>query len=119
MRRRHCGWSLGCPATRCRASRSSAGSTPGRWASPRSSEEHTSELQSQSNLVWRLLLEKKKKGMSVRATIVELLRALMDTVSDAACVIAAQAAVVLRVWAMLRVVALQHAIALGVAWDVH
>src|SRR5688572_3255850 len=25
------------------------------------SEEHTSELQSQSNLVWRLLLEKKKK----------------------------------------------------------
>src|SRR5688572_32755399 len=27
------------------------------------SEEHTSELQSQSNLVCRLLLEKKKKGM--------------------------------------------------------
>src|SRR2546427_9404698 len=25
------------------------------------SEEHTSELQSQSNIVWRLLLEKKKK----------------------------------------------------------
>src|SRR2546430_11492410 len=39
---------------------------PGRWtsASARSlerSEEHTSELQSQSNLVCRLLLEKKKK----------------------------------------------------------
>src|SRR2546430_5258752 len=32
------------------------------WASiPRRSEEHTSELQSQSNLVCRLLLEKKKK----------------------------------------------------------
>src|SRR5688572_33005094 len=31
-----------------------------RW-SPRRSEEHTSELQSQSNLVCRLLLEKKKK----------------------------------------------------------
>src|SRR2546430_4044490 len=30
------------------------------WLSPRS-EEHTSELQSQSNLVCRLLLEKKKK----------------------------------------------------------
>src|SRR5438270_5269534 len=28
------------------------------------SEEHTSELQSQSNLVCRLLLEKKKKGMT-------------------------------------------------------
>src|SRR2546430_16029236 len=31
-------------------------------SSPRS-EEHTSELQSQSNLVCRLLLEKKKKGI--------------------------------------------------------
>src|SRR2546427_7796277 len=36
----------GCPKTRAR--------------SPRRSEEHTSELQSQSNLVCRLLLEKKK-----------------------------------------------------------
>src|SRR5688572_32070086 len=38
--------------------------TPGRRPGPRSptrSEEHTSELQSQSNLVCRLLLEKKKK----------------------------------------------------------
>src|SRR5688572_31825302 len=33
---------------------------PFQWASGRS-EEHTSELQSQSNLVCRLLLEKKKK----------------------------------------------------------
>src|SRR2546427_1278220 len=33
------------------------------------SEEHTSELQSQSNLVCRLLLEKKKKKM--RKTVVE------------------------------------------------
>src|SRR2546427_6995864 len=31
-------------------------------ASPERSEEHTSELQSQSNLVCRLLLEKKKKS---------------------------------------------------------
>src|SRR2546430_3558150 len=30
------------------------------------SEEHTSELQSQSNLVCRLLLEKKKKNIKVR-----------------------------------------------------
>src|SRR3989475_6556481 len=32
------------------------------------SEEHTSELQSQSNLVCRLLLEKKKKNITSRAT---------------------------------------------------
>src|SRR5688572_32532638 len=34
---------------------------------PARSEEHTSELQSQSNLVCRLLLEKKKYGGSFRA----------------------------------------------------
>src|SRR2546430_4868390 len=33
----------------------------GKPVAPRRSEEHTSELQSQSNLVCRLLLEKKKK----------------------------------------------------------
>src|SRR5256886_5742826 len=33
------------------------------WNDLRRSEEHTSELQSQSNLVCRLLLEKKKKGV--------------------------------------------------------
>src|SRR2546427_3593192 len=32
--------------------------------SPKRSEEHTSELQSQSNLVCRLLLEKKKKKLT-------------------------------------------------------
>src|SRR2546430_11864991 len=32
------------------------------------SEEHTSELQSQSNLVCRLLLEKKKNNKKIRAT---------------------------------------------------
>src|SRR5688572_32748688 len=36
------------------------------------SEEHTSELQSQSNLVCRLLLEKKKKD--VRTNVVDILR---------------------------------------------
>src|SRR2546430_4570528 len=40
---------------RCRATRSPDG---------RRSEEHTSELQSQSNLVCRLLLEKKKKRIT-------------------------------------------------------
>src|SRR2546430_10243846 len=37
-----------------------AGARPGAGASGGRSEEHTSELQSQSNLVCRLLLEKKK-----------------------------------------------------------
>src|SRR2546430_17339337 len=44
-----------CTGTPSRASASDSGHTPLR------SEEHTSELQSQSNLVCRLLLEKKKK----------------------------------------------------------
>src|SRR5688572_31795373 len=35
----------------------------------RRSEEHTSELQSQSNLVCRLLLEKKKRELNVRSDI--------------------------------------------------
>src|SRR2546427_5779060 len=37
------------------------------------SEEHTSELQSQSNLVCRLLLEKKKKNNKIRRRNVERL----------------------------------------------
>src|SRR2546430_9562426 len=36
------------------------------------SEEHTSELQSQSNLVCRLLLEKKKKSITSHSTSVDL-----------------------------------------------
>src|SRR2546430_9523998 len=43
------------------AARSNPGLEPGEAVSARS-EEHTSELQSQSNLVCRLLLEKKKKA---------------------------------------------------------
>src|SRR2546430_7404571 len=35
------------------------------------SEEHTSELQSQSNLVCRLLLEKKKKQTALHTTIIK------------------------------------------------
>src|SRR2546427_13216210 len=39
---------------------------PRRSRRPGRSEEHTSELQSQSNLVCRLLLEKKKKNVSLK-----------------------------------------------------
>src|SRR2546430_14421632 len=53
-----------CPTARCRSTRSRRplGSAARRLLSRRGSrsEEHTSELQSQSNLVCRLLLEKKK-----------------------------------------------------------
>src|SRR2546427_6840290 len=45
------------------------------------SEEHTSELQSQSNLVCRLLLEKKKKHQT-RSEIDELNRGSRGTVRD-------------------------------------
>src|SRR6266478_7704895 len=46
-----------------RSSRTARSSPPCRPISRRRSEEHTSELQSQSNLVCRLLLEKKKKNI--------------------------------------------------------
>src|SRR2546430_12015095 len=58
--RRHCGGAgrAGHPE------RAAAGFPP-----PSRSEEHTSELQSQSNLVCRLLLEKKKKTQSEQLTV--------------------------------------------------
>src|SRR2546430_4817215 len=46
------------------------------------SEEHTSELQSQSNLVCRLLLEKKKNGHSVGRICCESRSALTLTFSS-------------------------------------
>src|SRR2546430_4136410 len=46
---------------------------------PRRSEEHTSELQSQSNLVCRLLLEKKKICSRVHDTAVHVAFATSDT----------------------------------------
>src|SRR2546430_389397 len=65
-----------CPTTktsRCRAQRDSmVFGCRGRCGAKRS-EEHTSELQSQSNLVCRLLLEK-KKAKSSRAAVTALLR---------------------------------------------
>src|SRR5688572_32625808 len=44
------------------------GRARGEHAGRRRSEEHTSELQSQSNLVCRLLLEKKKKKQKKKTT---------------------------------------------------
>src|SRR5688572_31844719 len=49
----------GCAGSTSRVAREIASSTSKHGTGPRS-EEHTSELQSQSNLVCRLLLEKKK-----------------------------------------------------------
>src|SRR5256886_12957889 len=47
------------------STRRNAAATRSGLAPPPRSEEHTSELQSQSNLVCRLLLEKKKKHKTV------------------------------------------------------
>src|SRR2546427_9209782 len=41
------------------------------WRQQRRSEEHTSELQSQSNLVCRLLLEKKKKKIKKNQNMIK------------------------------------------------
>src|SRR2546427_6258805 len=49
------------PTSSSGSSSGPSGATAGRWRRLERSEEHTSELQSQSNLVCRLLLEKKKK----------------------------------------------------------
>src|SRR2546430_3207296 len=65
-----------------RSARSAASSsTPPRWRPMKArsrSEEHTSELQSQSNLVCRLLLEKKKKKRNPRIDFVQAGRSLVD-----------------------------------------
>src|SRR2546430_4516239 len=53
--------SIASPASAPGGAPASPGSSPSPPASRPRSEEHTSELQSQSNLVCRLLLEKKKK----------------------------------------------------------
>src|SRR2546430_9856326 len=51
----------------------------------RRSEEHTSELQSQSNLVCRLLLEKKKKHATTRRDYSQTTRALYSTAPTSLC----------------------------------
>src|SRR2546428_2833219 len=45
---------------------------PGQAGQPGRSEEHTSELQSRSDLVCRLLLEKKKVGVGLSAILLRL-----------------------------------------------
>src|SRR5205085_8843668 len=63
----------GSRSSRCFCTRTARGSTTRSWSSSTScswacrsrSEEHTSELQSQSNLVCRLLLEKKKTNKTI------------------------------------------------------
>src|SRR2546427_8233632 len=52
---------LGVLLQRCISLESRRASRPANYGTLERSEEHTSELQSQSNLVCRLLLEKKKK----------------------------------------------------------
>src|SRR2546430_4583677 len=61
------------PSGRCRSreARRPRGSSPCERLAVRS-EEHTSELQSQSNLVCRLLLEKKKKNKKQQREIQQL-----------------------------------------------
>src|SRR2546430_12872935 len=61
------------PSASARSSRPTRRRSPTAWgrapaagAAGRRSEEHTSELQSQSNLVCRLLLEKKKNNLIIR-----------------------------------------------------
>src|SRR2546430_8749725 len=49
-----------------REGREDSGASGGATSAARRSEEHTSELQSQSNLVCRLLLEKKKNKTTIR-----------------------------------------------------
>src|SRR5688572_32691346 len=63
------------PISPCRGRRARSGWREGRGCGVcrrpcrrRRSEEHTSELQSQSNLVCRLLLEKKKKNNQSKST---------------------------------------------------
>src|SRR2546430_12306239 len=50
------------------------------------SEEHTSELQSQSNLVCRLLLEKKKKQKSTPTTHTHIIVATSTVLACTSCV---------------------------------
>src|SRR5688572_31864979 len=64
------------PARAVRSARDSLPSAPGGDRSESRSEEHTSELQSQSNLVCRLLLEKKKK------LFIKFIKHILDAIAD-------------------------------------
>src|SRR5256886_4693868 len=62
------------PPAWCSCAAAPASAETRRTSLPRRSEEHTSELQSQSNLVCRLLLEKKKHELILHARLVRALR---------------------------------------------
>src|SRR5438270_9002872 len=57
------------PRAACAAPAPTPGRCPSLFGAGARSEEHTSELQSQSNLVCRLLLEKKKKNNTFDTTV--------------------------------------------------
>src|SRR2546430_3690236 len=94
-RRRHtrfdCDWSSDvCSSDLPRTADSLAPASPSRPSPARHrpscpgwrSEEHTSELQSQSNLVCRLLLEKKKRCASTPGDRIHATEALPDTLAS-------------------------------------
>src|SRR2546428_2146987 len=69
-------WILSTPGWRTSASPASGPpgtmfTVPGGNSASRRSEEHTSELQSRSDLVCRLLLEKKKKRIKINKSILQ------------------------------------------------
>src|SRR2546430_11198053 len=77
------GWSLpGRAAGSSRCRRASPPWSPSRSTSRGRSEEHTSELQSQSNLVCRLLLEKKKNTNDLDAELDDTRTDLTVSVTD-------------------------------------
>src|SRR5206468_8042954 len=53
----------------------------GECAAPTRSEEHTSELQSRSDLVCRLLLEKKKKKRTIKNALITVVRITRPKIS--------------------------------------
>src|SRR2546430_11632229 len=74
-----------CVITLCKTASCSFGAfamAPSRVRSPARSEEHTSELQSQSNLVCRLLLEKKKTNQitSLQHTLARRTLSYVDSI---------------------------------------
>src|SRR2546430_5030999 len=77
--------SAAAPATARRRPPRTASRVPSPARPGSRSEEHTSELQSQSNLVCRLLLEKKKKKRAIHDALLEPMVAHLATADTLAC----------------------------------
>src|SRR5260221_6023962 len=77
-----------CPACASRSGRAASRRGPRRRQGAPRSEEHTSELQSHSDLVCRLLLEKKKEKISLDLSCRFQIRTGGQSVLDDICVIA-------------------------------